>query len=39
VTIKALQKYLGIVEDGKWGKATSKAFQRWLNSKLEVSGK
>lgn len=38
-TIKALQKHLGIVEDGKWGKATSKAFQRWLNSKLEVSGK
>lgn len=31
-TIKALQKYLGIVEDGKWGKATSKAFQRWLNA-------
>lgn len=32
-TIKALQKYLGIVEDGYWGKATSKAFQKWLNER------
>ena len=31
-TIKALQKKLGIVQDGYWGKATSKAFQRWLNA-------
>ena len=35
-TIKALQHYLGIVEDGKWGRKTSEAMQKWLNSKLEV---
>lgn len=34
-TVVALQHFLGIVEDGKWGKATSKAFQSWLNSKLK----
>jgi hypothetical protein len=34
-TVIALQHFLGIVEDGKWGKVTSKSFQFWLNSKLK----
>lgn len=34
-TILKLQHYLGIVEDGKWGRKTSEALQKWLNDKLK----
>lgn len=41
-TVRALQKKVGAKPvDGKWGKGTSKAFQRYLNkhgAKLEVDG-
>lgn len=41
-TVRALQKKIGAKPvDGKWGKGTSKAFQRYLNkhgAKLEVDG-
>ena len=30
-TIKAIQKMVGITQSGTWDKATSKAFQQWLN--------
>lgn len=33
-TIKATQKMIGVTADGYWGTATSKAFQKWLNTKI-----
>ena len=40
-TVKAVQKMVGVKEDGKWGKVTSKAVQTYLNehgAKLKVDG-
>ena len=40
-TVKAIQKMVGATQDGKWGKATSKAVQTFLNkngAKLKVDG-
>lgn len=40
-TVKAIQKMVGANQDGKWGQATSKAVQKWLNKqgyKLSVDG-
>ena len=33
-TIKALQKKVGVAQDGSWGQKTTRAVQKWLNIKV-----
>ena len=33
-TVKALQKKVGVAQDGSWGVKTTKAVQKWLNIKV-----
>ena len=34
-TVKALQKKVGVAQDGAWGIKTTKAVQKWLNIKVD----
>ena len=36
-TVKALQKKVGVAQDGSWGIKTTKAVQKWLNIKVTGS--